>query len=80
MASTSNHYGDIKNWIERVIDSCTNYDQEIVAEKLISLYDDRLYNNDEIKTGLRYDTIRELRLRLNDRTFNRLMKELNHEN
>lgn len=34
MASTSNHYGDVANWIEKVINSCETPLQEITARHL----------------------------------------------
>ena len=39
MASTSNHYGDVANWIEKVIDSCETPLQEISERKLVRLYE-----------------------------------------
>jgi hypothetical protein len=35
MAASSNHYGDIFNWIMRVIDSCDQYPQIFTAHKLV---------------------------------------------
>jgi hypothetical protein len=42
MASTSNHYGDVANWIEKVIISCETPLQEIAARKLIRLFEKRI--------------------------------------
>lgn len=42
MASTSNHYGDVANWIEKVINSCESPQQEIAAQKLIRLFEKRI--------------------------------------
>jgi len=36
MAATSNHYGDVAKWIEKVIDSCTTTNQLTGAFALIN--------------------------------------------
>jgi hypothetical protein len=36
MAATSNHYGDVAKWIEKVIDSCKTTDQLTGAFALIN--------------------------------------------
>ena len=36
MEKRSTHYGDVSNWIEKIIDSCETYQQTITAKKLIS--------------------------------------------
>jgi hypothetical protein len=36
MENRSTHYGDISNWIEKVIDSCETREQTFTAKKLIS--------------------------------------------
>ena len=38
MGATSNHYGDITAWIEKVIDSCTSPLHEEAVVNLIRLY------------------------------------------
>jgi hypothetical protein len=35
MAATSNHYGDVYNWIHKVIDSCNQYNQIFTAHRLV---------------------------------------------
>ena len=42
MASISNHYGDVANWVEKVINSCETPQQEISARKLVRLFEKRL--------------------------------------
>jgi hypothetical protein len=42
MGSISNHYGDVANWVENVIDSCETPQQEIAARKLIRLFEKRI--------------------------------------
>jgi hypothetical protein len=42
MAARSKKPGDIVIWIENIIASCTNSEQELAAKKLIMLFDARL--------------------------------------
>ena len=35
MEKRSNHYGDVSNWIKKVIDSCETYQQTSAVRKLI---------------------------------------------
>ena len=35
MAANSNHYGDVFNWIMKVIDSCDEYPQIFTAHRLV---------------------------------------------
>ena len=36
MENRSTHYGDVSNWIEKIIDSCETIEQTFTAKKLIS--------------------------------------------
>lgn len=38
----SNHYGDIIQWIEKVIESCQNVEQLEVAKRLVSNFEHKL--------------------------------------
>ena len=42
MGSISNQYGDVANWVEKVINSCETTQQEIAARKLVRLFEKRL--------------------------------------
>jgi hypothetical protein len=33
------HYGDLKNWVIKVINSCENYEQLVSARRLIFLFE-----------------------------------------
>ena len=35
MAANSNHYGDVFNWVLKVIDSCDQYPQIFAAHRLV---------------------------------------------
>lgn len=57
MGSVSNHYGDVSNWVEKVIDSCETPLQEISARKLVRLFEQKY-------SYLEYSVYRELCFRL----------------
>jgi hypothetical protein len=42
MAAKSNSQGDINTWIEKIINSCDQYNQTFAASQLIHLFDKRL--------------------------------------
>ena len=39
MAANSKHYGDVTNWIEKVIESCETPLQELTARKLVRQFE-----------------------------------------
>jgi hypothetical protein len=57
MTSTSNHYGDVAIWIEKIIDSCETLRQEATARKLVRLFEKKY-------SYLDYPVYRELCRRL----------------
>ena len=50
---TPTHYGDLKNWVIKVINSCENTIQLHSAGKLINLLERRLDNDKSIDFNLR---------------------------
>ena len=42
MENRSRHYGDVKLWIEKVIDSCETMEHVRTTEKLITNFDKQL--------------------------------------
>jgi hypothetical protein len=72
MASTSNHYGDVANWIEKVIDSCETPLQEISARKLVRLYEKQY-------SYLDYPVYRELCRRLQNKLDNKFYSRIENE-
>ena len=76
MASTSNHYGDLAIWIEKVIDSCETPLQEATARKLVRLFQKKY-------SYLDYKVYRDLCCRLDqkldDKIYTRLEKKFNPE-
>lgn len=45
MGAISNHYGDVQNWVEKVIDSCETYDQARSARRLVLNYESQMVRN-----------------------------------
>ena len=73
MASTSNHYGDVAIWIEKVINSCETPQQEIAARKLVQLFEKRLTTE---KSELYMYYTRHLRDVLDHKFYTRLESKL----
>ena len=69
MGSISNHYGDVANWIEKVINSCETPLQEIAARKLIRLFEKRI---DVEAPELSFTYSRKLNDKLNTIKYTRL--------
>jgi hypothetical protein len=80
MAATSKHYGDIYKWLEKVIDSSNTPLQEMVSRRLISLYSDRLWRNEEVNDELRHNMENDLRMKLDCKMYERLRKKLENGN
>lgn len=72
MAANSKHIGDVRIWIEKVIDSCTTPIHEIGARHLIQNFEHLL-----LRKGLDDEYIIYTRLLRNklDNTFYRLIEE-----
>ena len=77
MASTSNHYGDVANWIEKVIDSCETPLQEISARKLVRLYE-KQYSY--LEYPVYRDLCRRLHHKLDDKFYSRVETQLDNNN
>jgi hypothetical protein len=45
MAANSNHYGDVYNWIMKVIDSCDQYPQIFTAHRLVDNFCNMEYSS-----------------------------------
>jgi hypothetical protein len=75
MAAISKHYGDVANWIEKVIDSCEHPTQEIAARKLVRLFEKKYFDVLDMQTYL--EVSRRLQHRLDDKVFSRLDKKFN---
>jgi hypothetical protein len=65
MDKRSSHYGDVKKWIEKVIDSCETYEQTFTAKKLINNFSKNLIKFTSPKTKREfYNIITVLELEL----------------
>ena len=76
MAASSNHYADVANWVERVIDSCETPMQENTARKLVDLFEDRIARE---VPDLYLHYAKRLHIRLEDKTYNRIEKRLKED-
>ena len=47
MEKRSKHPGDVVKWIEKVFDSCTNVNQLLVTEKLVTAFD-QMYRHEKL--------------------------------
>ena len=76
MAAISKHYGDVANWIEKVIDSCEHRLQESAARKLIRLFEKKYVGTLDDRAFI--EVARSLNHRLDEKLFGRLDKKLNN--
>jgi hypothetical protein len=77
MGATSNHYGDVSNWIEKVIESCETPLQEISARKLVQLFEIQYR---DIDRELNWSLSRRLRDALDNKFYSRDESQLNKNN
>ena len=66
MGATSNHYGDVANWVEKVIESCETPLQEITARKLVRLFEKKY---SYLEYAVYRDLCRRLQLKLDELFF-----------
>jgi hypothetical protein len=71
MAASSKHYGDVVNWLEKVIDSCETPLQELTARRLVRLFETQYQNIDR---ELNWDLSRRLRVALDNKVYGRMDK------
>jgi hypothetical protein len=59
MENRSKHYGDVSNWIEKVIDSCETIEQTFTAKRLIRNFRKQLMKTtpDKYWNTYQYDVI-----------------------
>jgi hypothetical protein len=69
MENRSKHYGDVSNWIEKVIDSCETIEQTFTAKKLIKNFKKQLIKNtpDKYWNTYQYDLIWPLESKVNNK-------------
>jgi len=66
MAATSKHYGDISLWIEKIIETSTNFQHYKASRKLVFLFDKYLERNTNLPYDERKTIIRKLYLKLEE--------------
>lgn len=71
---TSTHYGDLKNWVIKVINSCENTRQLHVAGRLCNFLERRLDNDESIDFNLRLAICQEVRDAEHNKLFSLLDK------
>ena len=77
MGAISTHYGDIKTWIEKVIDSCETTTQLSTTQKLIRNFDKMLESKPEnYWREYYYDIICPLNYQLEDKKHELLKTQL----
>jgi hypothetical protein len=59
MENRSTHYGDVSNWIEKIINSCETIEQTFTAKRLIRNFRKQLMKNtpDKYWNTYQYDVI-----------------------
>ena len=73
--NNSRHYGDIKMWIEKVIDSCESHDQTVSARNLILNFQKSLYwNHPENMSYFRKNVVTPLLAKLSGKQNEILLK------
>jgi len=77
MGATSNHYGDVANWVEKVIESCETPLQEVTARKLVRLFEKKY---SYLEYAVYRDLCRRLQLKLDEKVYSRLEKQLENNN
>ena len=73
MAASSKHYGDIVNWIEKIIDSCETQQQEVAARKLVRQFETLYYDIDQ---QLGWGLSRKLRNKLDEKFYALIHKNI----
>ena len=71
---TSTHYGDLKNWVIKVINSCENTRQLHAAGRLCNFLERRLDNDESIDFNLRLAICQEVRDAEHNKLFSLLDK------
>ena len=69
MENRSTHYGDVSNWIEKIIDSCETYQQTFTAKKLITNFAKQLRtkSSDKYWNSYQYTVIAPLKERVENK-------------
>ena len=75
MGAISNHYGDVQNWVEKVIDSCETYNQTRSARMLVWNFEKQMTENN-VDSSIRSSIGAHLRNLLSNKTHDLIEKQL----
>jgi len=75
MGAISNHYGDVQNWVEKVIDSCETYNQTRSARMLVWNFEKQMTENN-VDSSIRSSIGSHLRNLLSNKTHDLIEKQL----
>ena len=75
MGAISNHYGDVQNWVEKVIDSCETHEQTHSARKLVLNFEKQMSNN-KVDSSIRHSIGLHLISLVHDKMGDLLIKQL----
>jgi hypothetical protein len=75
MGAISNHYGDVQNWVEKVIDSCETYNQTRSARMLVWNFEKQMTENN-VDSSIRSSIGGHLRNLLSNKTHDLIEKQL----
>ena len=75
MGAISNHYEDVQNWVEKVIDSCETHEQTHSARKLVLNFEKQMSNN-KVDSSIRHSIGNYLRHLVSTKMGDLLIKQL----
>ena len=75
MEKRSTHYGDVQNWIEKVIDSCETYDQVHSTRNLIWNFEKQMTKN-KVNISIKHSISLELINLMYDKMDELLLKKI----
>ena len=75
MGAISNHYGDVQNWVEKVIDSCETYNQARSARMLVLNFEKQMSNN-KVDSSIRHSIGNYLRNLVSNKMGDLLINQL----
>lgn len=67
MEKRSTHYGDLQNWVEKIIDSCETYEQTRSARRLVWYFEKQMIRN-KVDSNILYTIGGHLRDLINNKT------------
>ena len=75
MGAISNHYGDVQNWVEKVIDSCETHGQARSARMLVWNFEKQMTEN-KVDSSIRHSIGNYLRRLVSNKMNDLIEKQL----